>query len=288
MAYQAIPLRMGRRRRGKDLTRRVTVTGDLDAEGASEKHNKPGGVAALVVDDLSFAYTSTRMLDEVSFAVGDGRFTALLGPNGAGKTTLFSLITGLLEPRQGDIRISGHSLRASGWRSLASLGIVFQQPTLDLDLTVRQNLLYFARLRGMPRADAEHRITRELERLGMAERASEKVRALNSGHRRRVEIARALLHDPDLLLLDEATVGLDFATRRSIVAHVHDLAEQRGIGILWATHLIDEVQSSDDLVVLHRGRVVASGLAEDVIARTGARSLDQAFARLTSDGTNGA
>ena len=242
---------------------------------------------ALVVDGVSFAYTSARILDGVSFTVESGRFTALLGPNGAGKTTLFSLITRLLETRQGDIVISGRSLRKAGWRSLASLGIVFQQPTLDLDLTVRQNLLYFARLQGISGADAERRITRELERLGIAERAREKVRVLNGGHRRRVEIARALLHDPDLLLLDEATVGLDLATRKSMVAHVHDLAEQRSIGILWATHLIDEVQSSDDLVVLHRGRVVANGLAGEMIAQAGARSLDQAFGRLTSDGVEG-
>jgi ABC-2 type transport system ATP-binding protein len=236
---------------------------------------------ALLVENLSFTYQTARVLDDVSFTVGRGRFTALLGPNGAGKTTLFSLITRLLATRQGRIAICGHDIRDAAWRSLAPLGIVFQQPTLDLDLTVRQNLHYFARLRGLSRAEAEHRIERELTRLGMVERAPETVRSLNGGHRRRVEIARALLHDPQLLLLDEPTVGLDFPSRKAIVAHVHELAAERDIGILWATHLIDEIRPTDDLIILHRGRMVESGTVDEVLARTRAPSLDAAFTTLT-------
>ena len=256
--------------------------------GQSKAATPPAGSPVLLVKDVSFAYSAAPVLSDVSFIVERGRFTALVGPNGAGKTTLFSLITRLLETRQGDISIGGRDIRKAGWRSLAGLGIVFQQPTLDQDLTVRQNLHYFARLRGIGRGDAERRIERELTRLGMAERAREKVSALNGGHRRRVEIARALLHDPELLLLDEPTVGLDPPSRTAMVAHVHDLAEQRGIGILWATHLFDEVRPSDHLVVLHRGKVVASGISGDVIARTGAASLDAAFTALTASGSEAA
>ncbi len=237
---------------------------------------------ALVVSNVSFTYKTAKVLDDVSFSVAKGRFTALLGPNGAGKTTLFSLITRLLAARQGTIAIGGHDIGKTGARSLASLGIVFQQPTLDLDLTVRQNLHYFAMLRGLSWKEADRRIERELTRLEMAERATESVRALNGGHRRRVEIARALLHDPQLLLLDEPTVGLDFAARKAIVNHVHDLAAERDIGILWATHLIDEIRPSDDLIILHQGKVVASGAVDQVIARTRASSLDAAFTALTS------
>ncbi len=116
----------------------------------------------------------------------------------------------------------------------------------------------------------------------MAERAQETVRTLNGGHRRRVEIARALLHDPQLLLLDEPTVGLDFPSRKSIVEHVHELAGERDIGILWATHLIDEIRPTDDVVLLHEGRVVEGGVAADIVARSGAASLDTAFTRLTA------
>ena len=252
---------------------------------ATPPRSAPSLPPALSVADVSFAYKTARVLDGVSFAVERGRFAALLGPNGAGKTTLLSLITRLLVSRSGAISICGLDIRTAGARALAPLGIVFQQPTLDLDLTVRQNLHYFARLRGLSRAEAERRIHRELTRLGMAERARETVRALNGGHRRRVEIARALLHDPQLLLLDEPTVGLDFPSRKSIVEHVHNLAGDRGIGILWATHLIDEIRPTDDLILMHRGRVVESGLAADVVARSGATSLDAAFTRLTAAGT---
>ncbi|WP_414833889.1 ATP-binding cassette domain-containing protein [Afifella sp. YEN Y35] len=236
---------------------------------------------ALLLEHLSFSYRDKPVLDDVGFAVEKGRFTALLGPNGAGKTTLFSLITRLLATSQGRILIAGRDTRETGAAALAPLGIVFQQPTLDLDLTVRQNLAYFARLRGLSGKEAGRRIDRELARFDMAERARETVRSLNGGHRRRVEIARALLHDPELLLLDEPTVGLDAPSRKAIVRHVHALAGERDVGILWATHLIDEIQDEDALVILHAGRVVARGTAADIIARSGAGSLDAAFTMLT-------
>jgi ABC-2 type transport system ATP-binding protein len=257
---------------------------DEAGSGAQFRQAGPGTGAApaLAVRDVSFTYKASKVLDQVSFTVEKGRFAALLGPNGAGKTTLFSLITRLLAMRQGTIAICGLDLQTSRAAALAPLGIVFQQPTLDLDLTVRQNLHYFARLRGLSRAEAEQRIERELTRLGMAERARETVRALNGGHRRRVEIARALLHDPELLLLDEPTVGLDFPSRKAIVEHVHDLATERRIGILWTTHLIDEIRPTDDLILLHQGRIVASGIADEVVARSGATTLDAAFTRLTA------
>jgi ABC-2 type transport system ATP-binding protein len=254
----------------------------LAAEPGLSTDPSPAQNLALRVAGVSFAYKTALVLDDVSFDVPKGRFTALLGPNGAGKSTLFGLITQLLETRKGTISICGLDIARARARALGPLGIVFQQPTLDLDLSVRQNLFYFARLRGLSRAETGRRIERELTRLDMAERAGETVRALNGGHRRRVEIARALLHDPELLLLDEPTVGLDFPSRKAIVEHVHDLAAERNIGILWATHLIDEIRPSDGLVMLDKGRVAASGSAQDVVAGSGATTLDAAFTRLTS------
>lgn len=236
-------------------------------------------VPALAARDVTHAYGARRALDGVSFTVAPGSFTALLGPNGAGKTTLFGLVTRLLGLKSGQIEICGHEVR-TGANTLSPLGVVFQQTTLDLDLTVRQNLLYFAALRGMSRREGSARIEAELTRLDMAERAGERVRDLNGGHRRRVELARALLHQPALLLLDEPTVGLDAPSRNLIVAHVHALAAQ-GIGVLWATHLIDEIRADDQLVVLAQGRVVASGTADDVTRRTGEADLTAAFGRLT-------
>ncbi|MGQ7793452.1 ATP-binding cassette domain-containing protein [Faunimonas sp. B44] len=237
---------------------------------------------ALLVEGVSFAYTEKAALDDVSFAVRPGRFAALLGPNGAGKSTLFALITRLLRTDRGRIAICGLDVNKAGAAALAPLGVVFQQPTLDLDLTVAQNLRYFARLRGLGRREMTRRIDRELGRFEMRHRAAEKVRALNGGHRRRVEIARALLGNPSLLLLDEPTVGLDVPSRKAIVEHVHDLAASEGIAVLWATHLIDEIRRGDDLVILHRGRIAEKGPVEEVLARTRTAGLEDAFAALTA------
>ena len=238
---------------------------------------------ALSIEGLSYAYgRGAFALKDVSLAVGAGSFTALLGPNGAGKTTLFALVTRLFESPSGTIRIGGIDLRREPARALARMGVVFQQPTLDLDLTVRQNLLYFAALHGIPRRSAEARARESLERLGMAERIGETVRALNGGHRRRVELARALLHEPALLVLDEPTVGLDVPARRAIVEHVHALCRERGIAVLWATHLIDEIGEGDRVVVIHRGRVRAAGPVTEVNRATGADTLTESFTRLTA------
>lgn len=231
----------------------------------------------LSLDAVSFTYGPKTALDAVSFTVAPGQFCALLGPNGAGKSTLFALLTRLFTTPQGRIAVAGHDLSRDPRRALAQIGVVFQQPTIDLDLTVRRNLLYFAALHGIAGAEAERRAMAALDRLGMAERAGEKARALNGGHRRRMEIARALIHHPSVLLLDEPTVGLDAASRAAIVAHVHDLAAE-GLTVLWATHLVDEVRDADRLVVLHRGRVLADGTAGAV---RGDRPLAETFLAMT-------
>ncbi|NOR31378.1 MAG: ATP-binding cassette domain-containing protein [Sulfitobacter sp.] len=214
----------------------------------------------LSVRGLSFNYGAKKALQDVSFSVAPGQFCALLGPNGAGKSTLISLLTRLLVAPAGDIEIAGHNLRNVPRRAMAELGVVFQQPTLDLSLTVRQNLSYFAALHGLPRGEVPGRIDAALEQLGMRERIDEKARDLNGGHRRRTELARALLHDPKVLLLDEPTVGLDAAARQSITDHVHDLADQ-GLSVLWTTHLTDEVRDTDALLVLHQGKIINAGQA---------------------------
>lgn len=221
-------------------------------------------MTGLRVTELGFSYGPKRALDDVSFAVERGAFCALLGPNGAGKSTLFALLTRLFTTEAGRIEIAGHDMRRNPRAALARMGVVFQQPTLDLDLTVRQNLRHFAALHGLTRRAADPRIDAALDRLGMAERAAEKVRALNGGHRRRTEIARALLHDPAVLLLDEPTVGLDAASRAAITAHVHGLAAGKGLTVLWATHLTDEVGADDRLLILHRGRILADGRAGEI------------------------
>jgi ABC-2 type transport system ATP-binding protein len=238
-------------------------------------------VSGLVVQGLSFSYGAKAALSEVSLEVEKGAFCALLGPNGAGKTTLFALLTRLLVSRTGGrVGIAGEDLAHAPTRALSRLGIVFQQPTLDLDLTVAQNMRYFAGLHGLVGREAERRIAAALERLGMAERAGEKARALNSGHRRRTEIARALIHRPEVMLLDEPTVGLDAAARAAITAHVHALCRDEGLTVLWATHLTDEVDPADRLVILHRGRVLSDGTAGSI---AGQRPLTEVFLELTGE-----
>ncbi len=230
---------------------------------------------------VSFSYGRRKALDEVSFDVARGRVTMLLGPNGAGKTTLFSLICRLLPLRHGAIEVAGCPLGA-GPQVLGSMSIVFQQPTIDPDMTVRQNLTYYGALRGLSMKESEARLVEELGRLDMGERAGDKVRNLNGGHRRRVEIARALMDQPLLMLLDEPTVGLDVPTRRALVAYLHALAAERGMAVLWGTHLIDEVAENDDIVILCQGRVTAKGSRHDIIAAAGAGDLDEAFRHFTA------
>ena len=220
-------------------------------------------MSGLRVTDLNFAYDSKRALQDVSFKVPAGRFCALLGPNGAGKSTLFGLLTRLLISPTGRIEVAGHDLTNEPGAALSKLGIVFQQTTLDLDLSVRQNLSYFAALHGISGRDAARRIDAALAKLAMLERADEKARSLNGGHRRRAEIARALIHDPAVLLLDEPTVGLDAAARASITQHVHQLTNE-GTTVLWATHLTDEVSPDDQLVILHKAQVLAQGICRDI------------------------
>lgn len=236
---------------------------------------------ALEITDLSFAYGRKKALDNVGFTVGPAECRILLGPNGAGKSTLFSLITRLYDCRQGSIQLCGFAIRKESRKALAQLGVVFQQSTLDPDLTVLQNLRYHAALHGIGRKVANQRIQEELERLEMFERRKERVRQLNGGHKRRVEIARALLHQPKLLLLDEPTVGLDVPSRLGIVKHVHQLVTDTGLSVLWATHLIDEIYPEDSLVVLHQGTIRADGTVEQVLQQTGAESIQQAFNQLT-------
>jgi ABC-2 type transport system ATP-binding protein len=235
----------------------------------------------LVVEGAVKRYGTITALDQVSLTVAAGQFVALLGLNGAGKTTLFQLLSGLFVADGGSIRVHGHDIRRDPVPALAGIGIVFQQPTLDLDLSVRANLRFHAGLHGIPRALQLSRIDDAMTRLGLTDMAERKVRELSGGNRRRVELARALLHDPPLVLMDEPTVGLDPATRRDLLQHVLRLRADRGIGVLWATHLIDEAESADWVIILHHGKVLRTGTPRALAAEAHATSLAEAFMALT-------
>jgi len=241
----------------------------------------PAVPPAIDIRGVSHAYGPRKALQDVSLTVAQSRFTALLGLNGAGKTTLFSLITRLYDTREGTIEVLGHPIAREPGEALRLLGVVFQARTLDLDISVMDNLLYHAALHGIGRREARQRATAALQEIELADRARDQVRKLSGGQMRRVEIARALLHRPRVLVLDEPTVGLDVASKSTIVRHVRGLVRERGVAVFWATHLLDEVTPQDAVVVLHRGRVLASGEVADVVALAGASDMRSAFIAMT-------
>jgi ABC-2 type transport system ATP-binding protein len=241
-------------------------------------------LAALSVNGVSHAYGTRKALEDVSLVVPQARFTALLGLNGAGKTTLFSLITRLYDTRHGSIDVLGFRVSREPGEALRRLGVVFQARTLDLDLSVMDNLLYHAALHGIGGRDARRRADAALQDIELPDRARDPARKLSGGQMRRVEIARALLHEPRVLVLDEPTVGLDVNSKSVIVRHVRSLVRERGVAVLWATHLLDEVAADDAVVVLHRGRVVAAGDVSTVIATANSSDMRSAFIALTGGG----
>jgi ABC-2 type transport system ATP-binding protein len=236
---------------------------------------------AVAIEGVSHYYGTRQALDAVTFSVTASTFAVLLGLNGAGKSTLFSLITRLYAVQRGHIRIFGHDVGHASSEALRMVGVVFQQRTLDLDLSVIQNLIYHAALHGIGKYEGCARAEDVLARIALSDRANDKVRNLSGGQMRRVEIARALLHRPHLLVLDEPTVGLDIKSRADILDYVRGLVAEDGVSVLWATHLIDEVSDADDVIVLHQGRILAHGSVSRITEAADAQEIRTAFTRLT-------
>jgi ABC-2 type transport system ATP-binding protein len=236
---------------------------------------------ALLLDNVVKTYGPIRAVNGVSFVARPGEFIALLGPNGAGKSTLFQLLSGLFVPDSGRIEVMGHDMTRKPVPALARLGIVFQQPTLDLELSVTANLLFHAGLHGIPHRVAKPRIDAELARLGLAERARDKAAKLSGGNRRRVELARALLHQPSVLLMDEPTVGLDPASRADLLKLLMAMRIERSVAVLWATHLCDEVEGADRVIVMHKGKLLADSTPARLVAAAGVATVEAAFLAMT-------
>lgn len=238
----------------------------------------PAALPALEISGLSHRFGRVQALREVSFSIPQGAFCALLGVNGAGKTTLVSLITRLYNSNSGDIRVAGHDLRRSPRQALEKLGVVFQSRALDADLTLEQNLSYHAALHGIAPAKARLRIGEVLDLVDLSAKRKARVATLSGGQQRRAEIARALLHRPELLLLDEATAGLDLRARGDLLALVRRLIADEGVSTLWATHIFEELLPDDRAILLHRGAVLSDATCAEI---AGERSLEQAFLTMT-------
>lgn len=231
---------------------------------------------ALEFKNVSFSYDKKEVLKNISFCINEGKFFVLLGLNGAGKSTIFSLATRLLKVQKGVILVNNYSIKDYS-NALKDIGIVFQEPTLDLDLTVKQNLYYYGALKGINFKDTMNSIQDEIIKLGLEDSLDTQVRKLNGGHRRRVEIVRALINKPKLLLLDEATVGLDLKSRFDILAYVRDLVQTKNISVLWITHLFDEVILEDNLSIIKAGQIIDSGIVKDIVKKYEKENLVDTF-----------
>ena len=236
----------------------------------------------LDIELLSKSYGPIKALNEVSFSLSEGEYASLLGPNGAGKTTLFQILTGLFVSEKGNALINNFNMRNQAINALAHIGVVFQQITLDMDLTVMENLKFHSNLHGINDKEFNKRVIVELEQVNLSDRINDKVRALSGGQKRRVELARSLLHKPKLLLLDEPTVGLDPQSRRNLLDYIIKLKEERKMAVLWATHLVDEAEKADTVIILDKGKIIKKDTPENITKEYNKGTLHDAFISLTS------
>ncbi len=225
--------------------------------------------SVLIVEHLTHWYGERIALEDVTLQVQAGELFALLGPNGGGKTTLFRILATLMRPTSGRVRLFGDDVLAHPERVRWHLGIVFQSPSVDGKLTVWENLRHQGHLYGLWGLTLRRRIEAVLERFDLRDRAQEPVERLSGGLRRRVEIAKALLHEPSLLLLDEPTAGLDVRARLDLWAYLRALREQRSLTIVFTTHYLDEGEQCDRVAILDRGRLVALDAPDALKAELG-------------------
>jgi ABC-2 type transport system ATP-binding protein len=225
--------------------------------------------AAISASEISHWYGERQALDGVSFQVIPGEIFVLLGPNGGGKSTLFRLLSTLLPIQHGTASVLGFDLSRDIAEIRARIGVVFQSPSVDRKLTVRENLLHQGHLYSLSGADLDRRIQTMLERFRLTDRTRDRVETLSGGLRRRVELAKGLLHDPRLLLLDEPSTGLDPAARSDLWDYLRQLREQEGVTVVLTTHLIEEADKADRIAILDKGKLVALDTPEALRATVG-------------------
>jgi len=221
------------------------------------------------VENLSHQYGSRRALTGVSFEVGEREIFGFLGPNGGGKSTLFRILATLMTPSGGRAVVAGFDVQRQPAEVRRRIGVVFQSQSLDKKLTIQENLRSQGHLYGMSGAALRRRVDEVMGRLGLTDRRKDLVETLSGGLRRRVEIAKGFLHAPAVLLMDEPSTGLDPGARRELWRYLEELRDQEGITVLLTTHLLDEADRCDRLLLLHQGRVVAAGSPAELKSRIG-------------------
>ncbi|HEV3138431.1 MAG TPA: ABC transporter ATP-binding protein [Pirellulales bacterium] len=228
---------------------------------------------AIRASHLEYHYGRRQALADLSLEVARGEIFAFLGPNGGGKTTLFRLLSTLIPLERGELEILSFDLRTQSAAVRGAIGVVFQAPSLDKKLTVRENIRHQGHLYGISGATLRQREAEMLERLGLAERASERVETLSGGLRRRVELAKGMIHHPMLLLLDEPSTGLDPGARGDLWSYLRTLSNEQGVTVVLTTHLLEEADKADRIAILHQGRLVAEGAPDALRATLGGDSI---------------
>ena len=239
----------------------------------------------ITVKDLVKKYGDLTAVDSISFEVPAGSVFAFLGPNGAGKTTTIKMLTTLEKPTSGHIAVNGFDPARQANKVRHSFGIVFQDASLDDELTAYENMFLHAGLYGVPRAETPGRIKEMLEFVELWDRKDSLVKTFSGGMRRRLEIARGLLHTPAILFLDEPTVGLDPQTRNHIWTYLKKLNKERGLTIFFTTHYMDEVErTADRVAIIDHGKMIANDTVDGIRKLAGSASLEDAFIKLTGHG----
>ncbi len=229
---------------------------------------------AVDIRSITHRYGARQALDQVSFTVRHPEIFALLGPNGGGKTTLFRILSTQMAPTAGSAKIMGHDVVANAAAVRASLGVVFQAPSIDKKLTAEENLFHQGHLYGLRGNDLRLRIRMAMDAVGLGARAKDRVEKLSGGMQRRVEIAKSLLHDPSVLLLDEPSTGLDPAARREVWEYLLNARDNRNVTSLLTTHLMEEADKADRVAIIHQGSLVACGTPAELKAAIGGEILE--------------
>jgi ABC-2 type transport system ATP-binding protein len=224
-------------------------------------------------------------VDNINFDVRAGEIFAFLGPNGAGKSTTISMLTTMLRPTDGTLRLNGHDVTQEQDRARKSFGIVFQDPALEEELTAYENMKVHAVLYSIPKDEQENRIRDLLELVDLWERKDSLVRTFSGGMRRRLEIARGLMHHPKILFLDEPTLGLDTQTRNLLWDYVKKLSQSEGMTIFFTTHYLDEAEAvADRIAIIDHGKIIATGTTKELAKQTKTSTLEEAYLELTGRG----